>query len=80
MNDAPHPPLGGSPRGSPKATESTARAVRKMFSAVAPRYDFLNHFLSVGRDIAWRKATAKAVAPRSGACGFERSGPLLRHG
>jgi demethylmenaquinone methyltransferase/2-methoxy-6-polyprenyl-1,4-benzoquinol methylase len=34
-----------------------------MFSAVAPRYDFLNHFLSVGRDIAWRKATAKALRP-----------------
>jgi demethylmenaquinone methyltransferase/2-methoxy-6-polyprenyl-1,4-benzoquinol methylase len=32
-----------------------------MFSAVAPRYDFLNHFLSVGRDMAWRKATAKAL-------------------
>jgi demethylmenaquinone methyltransferase/2-methoxy-6-polyprenyl-1,4-benzoquinol methylase len=32
-----------------------------MFSAVAPRYDFLNHFLSAGRDIAWRKATAKTL-------------------
>jgi len=32
-----------------------------MFSAVAPRYDFLNHFLSVGQDIAWRKSTAKAL-------------------
>jgi demethylmenaquinone methyltransferase/2-methoxy-6-polyprenyl-1,4-benzoquinol methylase len=32
-----------------------------MFSAVAPRYDFLNHFLSMGRDIAWRKATARAL-------------------
>jgi demethylmenaquinone methyltransferase/2-methoxy-6-polyprenyl-1,4-benzoquinol methylase len=35
--------------------------MRKMFSAVAPRYDFLNHLLSVGRDIAWRRATAKAL-------------------
>ena len=32
-----------------------------MFSAVAPRYDFLNHFLSVGQDIAWRKRTAKTL-------------------
>jgi demethylmenaquinone methyltransferase/2-methoxy-6-polyprenyl-1,4-benzoquinol methylase len=32
-----------------------------MFAAVAPRYDFLNHFLSLGRDIAWRRATAKAL-------------------
>jgi demethylmenaquinone methyltransferase/2-methoxy-6-polyprenyl-1,4-benzoquinol methylase len=35
--------------------------MRTMFSAVAPRYDFLNHFLSLGRDMAWRKATAKAL-------------------
>jgi demethylmenaquinone methyltransferase/2-methoxy-6-polyprenyl-1,4-benzoquinol methylase len=34
-----------------------------MFSAVAPRYDFLNHLLSAGWDIAWRKATAKALRP-----------------
>ena len=32
-----------------------------MFAAVAPRYDFLNHFLSLGRDIAWRRATARAL-------------------
>ena len=32
-----------------------------MFASVAPRYDFLNHFLSLGRDVAWRKATAKAL-------------------
>jgi len=35
-----------------------------MFAAVAPRYDFLNHFLSFGRDIAWRRATAKALRER----------------
>lgn len=38
------------------------RAVREMFADVAPRYDFLNHFLSVGRDVAWRRATARALA------------------
>lgn len=32
-----------------------------MFATVAPRYDFLNHFLSLGRDIAWRRATARAL-------------------
>jgi len=63
MNDAGHVPPGGSPRGSPKAAASTARAIRRMFAAVAPRYDFLNHFLSLGRDIAWRKATAMALRP-----------------
>ena len=61
MNDAANAPLGGSPPGSPAATDPTTHAMRKMFSAVAPRYDFLNHLLSVGRDIAWRRATAKAL-------------------
>jgi len=32
-----------------------------MFAAVAPRYDFLNHLLSLGTDIAWRRATARAL-------------------
>jgi len=51
----------GSPLGVPGDEDSTARAVRNMFAAVAPRYDFLNHLLSLGRDIAWRRATAKAL-------------------
>jgi len=55
----PHFPTGH--RGSSKSSESTARALRKMFAAVAPRYDFLNHFLSLGRDLAWRRATAEAL-------------------
>jgi demethylmenaquinone methyltransferase/2-methoxy-6-polyprenyl-1,4-benzoquinol methylase len=61
MSDAANAFPGGSPPSSPCTTDSTTRAVRKMFSAVAARYDFLNHFLSVGRDIAWRRATAKAL-------------------
>ena len=51
----------GSPLGSPENPGATARAVRDMFAAVSPRYDFLNHFLSLGRDIAWRNATARAL-------------------
>lgn len=30
-----------------------------MFSRIAPRYDFLNHFLSVSFDKLWRKRTAR---------------------
>src|SRR5437868_743276 len=33
--------------------------VREMFSRVARRYDFLNHFLSLGLDIYWRKVAAR---------------------
>jgi demethylmenaquinone methyltransferase/2-methoxy-6-polyprenyl-1,4-benzoquinol methylase len=48
---------------------AAAQAVRRMFAAVASRYDFLNHFLSLGCDVRWRRATANAlrgVLERSG--------------
>ena len=32
-----------------------------MFAQVARRYDLLNHLLSMGTDIAWRNATARAL-------------------
>lgn len=32
-----------------------AETVRRMFSAIAPRYDFLNHLLSLNRDRVWRR-------------------------
>lgn len=51
----------GSPLGTGRDEASTGAAVRSMFAAVAPRYDFLNHFLSLGRDIAWRRTTAHAL-------------------
>jgi len=40
-------------------TQAKARAVEEMFSSIASRYDLLNHLLSMGFDIRWRK---KAVA------------------
>jgi demethylmenaquinone methyltransferase / 2-methoxy-6-polyprenyl-1,4-benzoquinol methylase len=40
-----------------------AREVRQMFSRIAPRYDFLNHFLSFEMDRLWRKRTARHLRP-----------------
>lgn len=39
-----------------------ARAVREMFSGIATKYDFLNHFLSVNIDKRWRRLVAKRLA------------------
>jgi len=36
-----------------------------MFDNIAPRYDFLNHFLSAGIDIRWRRKAIKKLAPYS---------------
>ena len=56
-------PLSGSPLGSPEDVAATARTVRRMFESVAPRYDFLNHFLSLGFDILWRRRAARVLRP-----------------
>lgn len=48
--------------------ESKKEQVEKMFDKIAFRYDFLNHFLSAGIDIGWRKKTIsqlKALNPAS---------------
>lgn len=35
--------------------------VAQMFNSIAKRYDFLNHFLSAGVDIIWRKKAVKLL-------------------
>src|SRR5438128_1876758 len=44
------------PPGAPDAG-----AVRQMFAEIAPRYDFLNHFLSASIDRHWRKIAVARV-------------------
>lgn len=63
MSDRPVAVSTGSPLGTPGNEQATALAVKGMFAKVAPRYDLLNHLLSLRRDVAWRHATAKALRP-----------------
>lgn len=37
-----------------------------MFDGIASRYDFLNHFLSLGIDLYWRKQSVKALELKAG--------------
>ncbi|MGQ9520821.1 MAG: ubiquinone/menaquinone biosynthesis methyltransferase [Candidatus Fervidibacter sp.] len=38
-------------------------AIAKMFSAIAPKYDLLNHLLSGWRDVYWRKFAVEWLSP-----------------
>ena len=45
-----------------KNKETSKKAqVAKMFDNIAGRYDFLNHFLSLGIDIIWRKRAINEI-------------------
>ena len=48
------------PRGR-RDEASAATAVREMFSSIAPRYDLLNHVLSMNVDRLWWNRTARRV-------------------
>jgi len=51
------------------STSNSARIIRKreqtehMFNKIAGKYDFLNHFLSAGIDIKWRKEAIAMLIP-----------------
>src|SRR5215470_3421889 len=50
--------VGTTPAGTADE-ESAARAVRQMFDEIAPRYDFLNHTLSMNVDRIWWRRVAR---------------------
>jgi demethylmenaquinone methyltransferase/2-methoxy-6-polyprenyl-1,4-benzoquinol methylase len=43
--------------------DKSAPRVRRMFGEIAPRYDFLNHLLSLNADRYWRWRTVRRAAP-----------------
>lgn len=50
---------------TPYDTElSKKEQVATMFNNIAHKYDFLNHFLSLGIDLIWRKKAIKLLAPK----------------
>lgn len=51
--------IGAHPEGAGDQN-SAARAVRDMFTSIAPRYDLLNHVLSLNVDRLWWRRTARA--------------------
>ena len=52
------PVVGAAPKGAADR-QSAARAVREMFTSIAPRYDLLNHVLSLNVDRLWWRRTAR---------------------
>ncbi len=48
---------------TPHVHKANKEKVRAMFNDIAPKYDFLNHFLSGGIDILWRKKVRKLLTP-----------------
>jgi demethylmenaquinone methyltransferase / 2-methoxy-6-polyprenyl-1,4-benzoquinol methylase len=54
------PPAIEPPNALP-APEEKARYVRRMFSSIAPRYDLLNHLLSLNIDRVWRRKAVERL-------------------
>jgi len=58
VSESKPPIVGAVPEGATDQN-SAARAVREMFTSIAPRYDLLNHVLSLNVDRLWWRRTAR---------------------
>lgn len=77
-NAAPPPsaaPAAATPTAATPAVDKSGDRVRRMFGEIAPRYDLLNHLLSMNIDRLWRRSTVRRVPPQ--ATGPLAGAPLL---
>lgn len=56
------PAKGTRPEGTTGESEA-GQKIREMFTEIAPRYDLLNHLLSLDLDKLWRARTARILRP-----------------
>jgi demethylmenaquinone methyltransferase/2-methoxy-6-polyprenyl-1,4-benzoquinol methylase len=62
MPEAAAPVKGTRPEGAVSEADASKK-VREMFTEIAPRYDLLNHLLSLQLDRLWRKRAARHLRP-----------------
>jgi len=62
MPEVASPLKGTRPEGAVTEADASAK-VREMFTRIAPRYDLLNHLLSLQLDRLWRARAAKRLRP-----------------
>src|SRR5580704_14210123 len=67
---------GSRPKGARDERQAAAQ-VREMFTKIAPRYDFLNHLLSLSIDRVWMKALRDSGAHRIPMVGCDFARPML---
>ena len=53
--------VGAAPAGARDEQRAATAAVREMFTSIAPRYDLLNHVLSMNVDRLWWNRTAREL-------------------
>ncbi|MDX6289648.1 MAG: demethylmenaquinone methyltransferase / 2-methoxy-6-polyprenyl,4-benzoquinol methylase, partial [Blastocatellia bacterium] len=55
--------MGLTDSGKKTSAEEHARRVRDMFARISPRYDLLNHLLSINSDKRWRRRLVEKLRP-----------------
>ena len=70
---------GTRPEGVQDEREAAAH-VREMFGRIAPRYDLLNHLLSLDIDKVWRRRVCEAIHRDPAQSVGARARSVLRHG